>query len=61
MDNNNTTFNINRLILIGAILTLLGDFIDLVIAIQEYRSGSNQNSNDSTSEIPFLFGPGRRI
>jgi len=45
---------IYRLAIIGALLAILGDIIDLLILLKEFRKGSRQQ-NDTTIIEPFLF------
>ncbi len=45
MNSNYSFFNINKLALIGAILTLMGDFIDLLITYREFCESLNEKNN----------------
>ncbi|MGI6123251.1 MAG: hypothetical protein ACOYIG_03535 [Acetivibrionales bacterium] len=49
MNKQNYYSNINKLALIGAILALMGDFIDLLITYQEYRYGLNNMRGNNFS------------
>ncbi len=44
MQLNNRTYNINKLELIGAILIVTGDFIDLLVTYQEYCDSLNEKA-----------------
>lgn len=55
MSNRDPAFDINRLAVIGAVLTLLGDFIALLIVYKVYCEGLNQKSGDSASVNRFLI------
>ena len=48
MVNRNYNLDINKLLLIGALMTLIGDFIDLMISYQVYCNRSTkQNIQDN--------------
>lgn len=55
MSNRNSAFDINRLAVIGAVLTLLGDFIALIILYKQYCEGLDQERGSSASADRFLI------
>lgn len=54
MSDRNPIFDINRLAVIGAVLTLLGDFIALLITYQDYCEGLNNKNDNSDSGTPVF-------
>lgn len=51
MGNNNPCFDINKLALYGAIIVLLGDFVALLVAYQQYCD-SLINKGDNNKNAP---------
>lgn len=51
MVNRNYNFDINKLVLIGALMTLICDFIDLLISYQVYCDRSNRQDIDIEENI----------
>ncbi|NLE26270.1 MAG: hypothetical protein GX625_13185 [Clostridiaceae bacterium] len=59
MVNRNCNFDINKLVLIGALVTLISDFIDLLISYQVYCNRSNRQDTDIDIGIEESIGRGR--
>mgnify|MGYP000863935482 FL=1 len=54
----NPHFDINKLAVIGAILVLLGDFIDLLVAYQELVD--EQENKSANNGLDFISGSDRQ-